>query len=118
MRRLRKSGHNKGETIIEVMVAFIVLLIILAIFSDSVSAAGAAQQYAAEKRAEADMGMRQLQHALYGSGTNAARTGQVKTENLSGGTLTAVQYKTEDRGCIYWVFEENGTETPEEPDGE
>ncbi len=56
-----KKLNNRGETIVEVMVAFIVLLIVLALFGTSITATGNAERYANERRTEADGAMKQMQ---------------------------------------------------------
>lgn len=111
---LKKSLRNKGETIVEVMVAFMVLLIVLGIFSNSILAAGEAQKYAIDTRREADQGMRQLQSAKYGGnepGANKLQGHPTKTANIPGldeaYEIKAVKYEsaTEDGKLTYWVFE-------------
>lgn len=106
---VNKKRGNRGETIVEVMVAFMVLLIVLALFGNSILAAGEAQKYAIDTRREFDQGMIQLQNAVYQSGTEPKAT---KTENLKEATVhgldsehavKAVKYTTGD--LTYWVFE-------------
>ena len=109
----KESRNNKGETIVEVMVAFMVLLIVLGIFGNSILAAGEAQKYAIDTRRNADQGMRQLQSAKYGGNEPGASKlkGQTKTASVEGldeeYAIKAVKYEsaTEDGKLIYWVFE-------------
>ena len=106
-RLISKIADNRGETMVEVMVAFIVLLMVLAIFGNSISATGQAEKYANERRQEADGGMRQLQEHLHKGQDSAAKTTNEKTATVKDTTLTikAIQYKTSDDDLIYWVFE-------------
>ena len=53
MRRLnpgKKKIGDRGETMVEVMVAFMVLLIVLAVFGNSILGAGEAQKYSIDIR--------------------------------------------------------------------
>ena len=104
---ITKILNDKGETMVEVMVAFIVLLMVLAIFGNSVLATGDAEVYAKELRTEADTGMKELQIRLGDStNTSAVPTGSSKTGTVTGSSdVKAVQYKTDTDGLIYWVFE-------------
>ena len=110
---LKKSWRNKGETIVEVMVAFMVLLIVLAIFGNSILAAGEAQKYAIDTRRNADQGMRQLQSVKYGGNEPGATkiTTQTKTAPLTEldeeQAIMAVKYEsvTPNGKLVYWVFE-------------
>ena len=93
---------------VEVMVAFIVLLIVLAVFANSILATGEAEKYAKEIRTEADTGMRELQEKLNNSeSTSALETGKISPTKTEANTpsVKPVQYKTNSDGLIYWVFE-------------
>ena len=111
--RYKKQLNNKGETIVEVMVAFMVLLIVLAIFGNSILAAGEAQRYAIDTRRETDQGMRQLQSAKYGGKEPGADKiiGHTKTATVNGlnedQEIKAVKYEsqTADGKLEYWVIE-------------
>ena len=116
MRRIsreKKKSRNKGETIVEVMVSFMVLLIVLAIFGNSILAAGEAQRYAIDTRRSTDQGMRQLQSAKYGGKEPGGSkiTGYTKTATVNGldenQEIKAVKYEsqTTDGKLVYWVFE-------------
>ena len=87
----------------EVMVAFMVLLIVLGIFGDSILAAGEAQKYAIDTRREADNGMKALQSTLYAGGSGAAIKNK-KTSEIP--EIEAYKYETSD-GLVYWVFQNN-----------
>jgi type II secretory pathway pseudopilin PulG len=99
-----KKLKNKGETIVEVMVAFIVLLIVLALFGSSIVATGNAERYANEKRTEADNAMKQLQDRLHGGDTSEVSSGAKKSTIVQSGNLAATRYVTQD-GLVYWVFD-------------
>ncbi|MBR4543396.1 MAG: type II secretion system protein [Lachnospiraceae bacterium] len=98
-----KKLKNRGETMVEVMVAFIILLIVLALFGTSITATGNAERHANEKRTEADTAMQQLQKKLHGGGTDAVAAGEKKSTDVQSKNLIATQYTTAD-GCVYWVF--------------
>lgn len=97
----KKRKKNRGETIVEVMVAFMVLLIVLAVFGNSILAAGEAQKYAIDTRREADNGMKALQSTLYAGGSGAAIKNK-KPSEITG--IEAYKYETAD-GLVYWVFQ-------------
>ena len=100
---------NRGETIVEVMVAFMVLLIVLAIFGNSILAAGEAQKYAIDTRREADNGMKALQ--IYGGDEPGAEivpdsSKQASVEGVDEeNVIKAVQYTAANGELTYWVFE-------------
>ena len=110
MRRInlrKKHIGNKGETIVEVMVAFMVLLIVLALFGNSILAAGEAQKCAIDTRREADNGMKALQSTLYAGGSGATIKNK-KTSEIA--EIEAYKYETAD-GLVYWVFQNNTGES-------
>lgn len=98
-----KKLRNKGETIVEVMVAFIVLLIVLALFGTAITATGNAEKYAQDKRTEISNAMRLLQVELHGSGSEEVSEGGKKIVSGFSKPLEAKQYVTKD-GFVYWVF--------------
>ena len=109
---IKRKLKNRGETIVEVMVAFVVLLIVLALFGTSIVATGNAEKYANEKRAEAEDAMQLLQKKLHGGETESVTAGgetesvtagAEKTSVLQSKNLVATQYTTTD-GFVYWVF--------------
>ncbi|MCR5127384.1 MAG: prepilin-type N-terminal cleavage/methylation domain-containing protein, partial [Lachnospiraceae bacterium] len=98
-----KRQRNKGETIVEVMVAFMVLLIVLAIFGNSILAAGEAQKYAIDTRRKADQAMIDLQSYKYEDGSGSEDR-VVTVEGLEEEyAVKAVKYTAGD--FTYWVFE-------------
>ena len=100
---IKRKLKNRGETIVEVMVAFVVLLIVLALFGTSIVATGNAEKYANEKRTEAEDAMQLLQKKLHGGETESVTAGAKKTSVLQSKNLVATQYTTTD-GFVYWVF--------------
>ena len=74
-----KKLNNRGETIVEVMVAFIILLIVLALFGTSITATGNAEKYAKEKREETENAMQLMQKKLHGGGTEDVTSGAKKS---------------------------------------
>ncbi len=100
---IKRKLKNRGETIVEVMVAFVVLLIVLALFGTSIVATGNAEKYANEKRAEAEDAMQLLQKKLHGGEKESVTAGAKKTSVLQSKNLVATQYTTTD-GFVYWVF--------------
>ena len=102
---------SRGETIVEVMVAFMVLLIVLAIFGNSILAAGEAQKYAIDTRREADLGMRQLQSKIYGGNEPGAVAAPASTKQAAvegvdeENAIKAVKYTAVNGELTYWVFE-------------
>ena len=106
--------NNSGETLVEVMVAFVVLMLVLAMFTASVNAASASITNSI------DIGLRKILaqedrentpvafNGNPGSET-AGRTGVTSGDNItvtgtdnSNITINAVQYRSGD--TVYWVF--------------
>ena len=98
-----KKLKNRGETIVEVMVAFIILLIVLALFGTSITATGNAEKYANEKRSAAENAMQLMQKKLHGGESGDVTSGEKKTTGVQEKNLIATQYTTSD-GFVYWVF--------------
>ena len=68
MKLIRKNGHvlgdNKGETIVEVVVAFTVLSIMMVLFSQGIVYASRSSMQADKKRDDADKAMIDLQEQI------------------------------------------------------
>ena len=68
MKLIRKSGHmledNKGETIVEVVVAFTVLSIMMVLFSQGIAYASRTSVLADKNRDSADQAMMDLQEQI------------------------------------------------------
>ena len=120
MKRLhikRLYENNKGETLVEVMVAFIVLLITLALFSNAITFAGNASNNSIDTRRAADSDYSNL-HSLLASETSPGSkcagisdTGlvpsdSIKTSSVSGndGIISLNAYKYESGSTVYWVY--------------
>jgi hypothetical protein len=115
--------NNSGETLVEVMVAFVVLMLVLAMFTASVNAASASITNSIDIRRTSDndyIGLRKILaqedcentpvafNGNPGSET-AGRTGVTSGDNItvtgtdnSNITINAVQYRSGD--TVYWVF--------------
>ena len=113
--------NNKGETLVEVMVAFMVLLIVLAMFSGVINSGSAAIMNSIDIRRTSDNEYIELRKTLakearestpqaYTSAPGSmgsGRTGTIKSitiQDVSGNDIpiTAYQYRSGD--TIYWVF--------------
>jgi len=110
-------GNNKGETLVEVMVAFIVLMIVLALFTGTINFASATVNNSIDIRRRSDSEYtalhselsREAQDASYVSPLNTSNTRSVSlsdpgavTDPGVSASLTAYQYKSGD--TVYWVF--------------
>ena len=114
-------ANNRGETLVEVMVAFIVLMIVLAMFSNTINFGSSAVMHSIETRRTSDNEYIRFHEILsqesrssstieYRNDSNPAtidcgKTGTTKslkdsTDNDIG--LTAYQYRSGD--TVYWVF--------------
>ena len=116
-------NSNRGETLVEVMVAFVVLMIVLAMFTASVNAASASVINSIDIRRISDneyTGLRKIMaredrenspitfNGNAGSET-PGRTGVTSGDSItlkgtdgSDITISAVQYRSGD--TVYWVF--------------
>lgn len=115
MKRNRSENfihNNNGETLVEIIVAFMVLLIVVALFTASINSASAAVNNSTDIRRTSDR-----EYSAYRSGlanemknpsyTNPLKTGQPPVEITVTGTegnitLSAQQYSSGD--SVYWVF--------------
>ncbi len=124
MIRLRSDAKdvirdNKGETIVEVVVAFLVLSIMLALFAQGLSYAGKTSSYAVEEMTAADTAVIELQKTINYTGAEgtedgkALRTSEADREYVfdNGSSIVAHQYVvsqasgTDIRNYYYWVYE-------------
>ena len=115
--------NNSGETLVEVMVAFVVLMLVLAMFTASVNAASASITNSIDIRRTSDndyIGLRKILAQEDRDNTPVAfdgtpgsekpgRTGvtsgdSITIEGTDGSdiTINAVQYRSGD--TVYWVF--------------
>ena len=115
MNRLRSDNlihNNSGETLVEIMVAFIVLMIVVAMFTGAITSASAAVNHSIDIRRTSDDEYVAFHSALNEEKrTNSASALRVtetapKQTTITGTagdvTLTAYQYKSGD--TIYWVY--------------
>ena len=112
--------NNSGETLVEIMVAFIVLMIVIAMFTGVVTSASAAVNNSIDIRRTSDHEYTDLHNELNKEASNvspayisplyqnlakpAAFTNTAAVTDASDTTisLTAYQYKSGD--TVYWVF--------------
>ncbi len=115
MNRFRSDNlihNNSGETLVEIMVAFIVLMIVIAMFTGAITSAGTAVSHSIDIRRTSDNEYSAFHSALNEEKrTNSVSTLRVtetapKQTTITGTngnvTLTAYQYKSGD--TIYWVY--------------
>ncbi len=116
-------SSNSGETLVEVMVAFVVLLIVLAMFSGSVASCSSAINHSIDIRRTTDSEYSDLhsymiekklpddRHSpdiwnrvrIAGSDSRTIQSDPAHPDASSVITFTAVKYSSGD--TIYWVFE-------------
>ncbi len=104
---------DKGETMIEVVVAFIVLLIVLAVFTTAVNSASSAQLNSIDNRREADSDYLKLRDKLLFEKTNAGEIPGSRSEGINtivtvtgtdGDQIDLTAYKYIGGETIYWVY--------------
>ena len=116
-------NSDQGETLVEVMVAFVVLMIVLAMFTASVNAASASITNSIDIRRTSDNDYIKLRNTMTNEDINNSlimfngnpgsetpgRTGVTSEDNItlkgtdgSDITINAVQYRSGD--TVYWVF--------------
>lgn len=109
-KRIRKNNH--GETLVEILVAFVVLTIVLAMFAGAISSASAAGNNSISKRRGSDKEYEELHQVLlneeFSGAPGSSSTGTKKESDLTGGddspvyNLTAYKYISGD--TVYWVY--------------
>ncbi|MCR5740246.1 MAG: hypothetical protein K6G43_10570 [Lachnospiraceae bacterium] len=106
--QLRTS--DRGETIIEVMVSFIVLLLVLALFTGSINFASSAQMRSIDARREADSEYKAF-HATINSETpagdeadNKYNPEMITVYGTDGNPVNLNAYKYTSGDSVYWVF--------------
>ena len=102
---------NRGETLVEVTVAFIVLMIVIAMFTGVTRSAGAAvtnsidlrRTYDSEYEAYRKELGKVARNSAYNSPMQASETKDITITTVDGTTtITAYQYTSGD--SVYWVF--------------
>lgn len=84
---------NKAESMIEVIVAFTVMTIILALFAQGIRFANAAQGYAIEKTKDSDIAMQNLQDTVNGNPNKKKADGVTVGSDDFGGDLIKIKDK-------------------------
>ncbi|MBP3754123.1 MAG: prepilin-type N-terminal cleavage/methylation domain-containing protein [Lachnospiraceae bacterium] len=105
-------NDNRGETLVEVMVAFIVLMIVVAMFTGAINFASATINNSIDIRRTADEEYENFREELSkekktNSPSTTMRTPEAPVTITIPGTdtshdLTAYQYRSGD--SVYWVF--------------
>ncbi|MBO4610390.1 MAG: prepilin-type N-terminal cleavage/methylation domain-containing protein [Lachnospiraceae bacterium] len=104
--------NNKGETLVEIMVAFIVLMIVIAAFTGAINAASASVNNSKDIRQRADNDYTALHESLnaenlsHSVGSNSKNPSSPKTFTITGtdGDITLKAYQYESGETVYWVF--------------
>lgn len=111
--------QTKAETMVEVIVAFVVLSIVMALFAQGLNYATSAEVYAIENGKDYDQSMIYLQKTIAGSDDDEMVVrGTPETEDLdasnleaNNGLLILSEYSVKSTGDIgyyhYWVFDAN-----------
>lgn len=103
---------NKGETLVEIMVAFIVLMIVIAAFTGAVNAASASLNNSKDIRQRSDNDYVALHDSLnaeninHTPGSGSKNPSAPKTFTIAGtdGNITLNAYQYESGETVYWVF--------------
>ena len=109
---------NKAETIAEVLVAFLVLSIVMALFAQGLRFAAGAESYSINNSKSYDNAMIELQKTLSGKEGKASKFGETKDVTLNGmdGKLKLNVYQVPLDGgdsdcCYYCVFDVDDAQT-------
>ena len=108
--------YDRGETMVEVMVAFIVLLLVLGLLTTAINSASSAQMNSIDTRRSADKDYIDLHTVINtenvtGANPSTDSSGNTREKNetdsitLTDGTaikLTAYKYTSGD--TVYWVY--------------
>ena len=111
-------NDNKGETIMEVVVAFLVLSIMLALFAQGIRYANNARIYAMDECEAADTAVIELQKTINYDENEGVENGKAlmtsaesRETSIGNGKIVAHQYVvsqasgTDIRNYYYWVYE-------------
>ena len=104
--------NNKGETLVEIMVAFIVLMIVIGAFTGAINAASASVNNSKDIRQRADNDYTALHDSLndenlnHSVGSNSKNPSSPKTFTITGtdGDITLKAYQYESGETVYGVF--------------
>jgi Tfp pilus assembly protein PilW len=103
---------NKGETLVEIMVAFIVLMIVIAAFTGAVNAASASLNNSKDIRQRSDNDYVALHDCLntenlnHTPGSGSKNPSAPKSFTITGtdGNINLEAYMYESGETVYWVF--------------
>ena len=110
---------NTAETMAEVLVAFIVLTLVMALFAQGLRYAASAETYAKDNTVKYDESLLKLQKTLAVGGEGAENMGEAQSRTLDADTdtfedsdknsLKLTQYGVKQNGDtawnFYWVFD-------------
>ena len=110
---------NTAETMAEVLVAFIVLTLVMALFAQGLRYAASAETYAKDNTVKYDESLLKLQKTLAVGGVGAENMGEAQSRTLDADTdtfedsdknsLKLTQYGVKQNGDtawnFYWVFD-------------
>ncbi len=108
----RISHNNKGETLVEILVSFMVLTIVLAMFAGAISSASAAGNNSISKRRTSDHEYEDLHQMLLSeefSDTPGSKSTDIKKQTTISGadpsvTYTLTAYKYVSGETVYWIY--------------
>ena len=107
---------DRGETMVEVMVAFIVLLLVLALLTTAINSASAAQMNSIDTRRTTDSDYKALHETINAENVTYAdpstdSVGNSREKNESdpitctdGTTIKLTAYKYTSGDTVYWVY--------------
>ncbi len=108
---------DKGETMVEVMVAFIVLLIVLALLTGAINYASSAQMNSIDTRRTSDDDFKKLHEVINtennthsdpatdpAGGTREKNDIDTPIVGTDGNPITLSAYKYESGDSVYWVY--------------
>ena len=99
--------NDSGETLVEILVAFMVLIIVVAAFTGAVNSASAATVNSIDRRRTYDSEYSGLRQKLSEEDTPGNKgTGLSTSTTLTGcdGNITLTAYQYTSGGTTYWVF--------------
>ena len=108
---------DRGETMVEVMVAFIVLLLVLALLTGAINYASSAHMNSIDTRRASDRDFKQLHEVINNEdvthsdpgtdpsgGTREKNDTDTPIVGTDGNGITLTAYKYESGDSVYWVY--------------
>lgn len=101
---------NKAESMAEVVVAFMVLTIVMALFAQGMKFSNNAERYAVDRTRDSDSAMKTLLDTVISGGGSVGNGGSFK-DSLAGqpdmlkGQMYIVQPEGGGDNCIYYVYD-------------